>query len=380
MTNRETISVSGNNEVAKPSYLFVVPSTTQMYSGTGTVIFDWIRFAKQYFEFSILIDTVNSENFKIAKQFGVTENIEILTSLGVHLNGAPDLRIIETCKILGTRKFDFVECVSWANASSNLEVLACIPPESRLIYTPHWQPLATLGSKFDFYQVQPVLEKMLERSDYVFADSEYEANILKSTSGRSDNIITLHLGIKKNEKKYSSEEGDNGYFLAVGDFLETRKRFDLTLKLYQHYLLLGGEADLYLAGNQSDSVKIPSKMRSKVRGVGYVTQNELIDLYSKALALISTSEYEAFGVPIAESLTLGTQVVINRLQVLESIFQDLPGVHFIDNNDLHKAAGTLINLKILDASIIADAALAKFSMEKTYGAKLQILIPKIYIK
>ena len=89
---------------------------------------------------------------------------------------------------------------------------------------------------------------MLEKSDYIFADSNYEANILKSISKRVDNVKVAHLGVLKTDFKPKFESSENEYFLAVGDFLEIRKRIDITIELYRNYLDLGGQKDV-IAGD-----------------------------------------------------------------------------------------------------------------------------------
>jgi hypothetical protein len=108
----------------KPSYLVVVASSCQMYSGTGTAIFDWIRFARDDFDFSILMDLEDATNFGITRRFCDEQGIPLHVSRGLKLPGCADTGVRDVATRLSQQAYDFIECVSWANASTNLSVLA----------------------------------------------------------------------------------------------------------------------------------------------------------------------------------------------------------------------------------------------------------------
>lgn len=72
-------------ESAMPSYLLAVASSCQMYSGTGTAIFDWIRYAKDRFRFHVIMDVENDANFRLTQQFCVEHGVAFTASRGMPL-------------------------------------------------------------------------------------------------------------------------------------------------------------------------------------------------------------------------------------------------------------------------------------------------------
>jgi len=56
---------------------------------------------------------------------------------------------------------------------------------------------------------------------------------------------------------------------------------------------------------------------------GYIQKDELIELYSHALALVYPSLYEGFGLPILEALSCGTQVICSDNSSLPEVGGDV---------------------------------------------------------
>ena len=126
----------------RPTYLMAVSSATQMYSGVGRVLFDWMRFATPHFRFSMLMDMEHAENFEIAAAFCRELSITLHVSATAHRPGAPDTGLGGAARVLGSADWNFIEIVSWASAATALDVLAARPETARLVFTPHTQPLA----------------------------------------------------------------------------------------------------------------------------------------------------------------------------------------------------------------------------------------------
>jgi glycosyltransferase involved in cell wall biosynthesis len=55
---------------------------------------------------------------------------------------------------------------------------------------------------------------------------------------------------------------------------------------------------------------------------GYVGDDELLDLYAHAAALIFPSHYEGFGLPPLQALAAGVPAVVSRIPVLEEVLGD----------------------------------------------------------
>ena len=63
-------------------------------------------------------------------------------------------------------------------------------------------------------------------------------------------------------------------------------------------------------------------LESRVELCGYVDDDELLDLYGQAAALIFPSHYEGFGLPPLQALAAGVPVVASRIPVLEEVLGD----------------------------------------------------------
>src|ERR1700683_4655211 len=113
---------------AAPRYLFAVASTCQMYSGIGTAIFDWIRHCRDGFEFSFLMDNTIPVSAALTAAFCAEHKIPLHISAPLFLPGCPDSGLRSIALHLQQHDYDFVECVSWASASTAMSVISAMPP------------------------------------------------------------------------------------------------------------------------------------------------------------------------------------------------------------------------------------------------------------
>jgi glycosyltransferase involved in cell wall biosynthesis len=362
--------------VNAPTYLIVVASSCQLYSGTGTAIFDWIRFAKRNFHFSMLMDIENELNYRIACDFCREHGIRLYSSRGLRLAGCIDSGIREINNHLNINEYDFIECVSWANASTNLNVLASKGKKAKLVYTPHSQPLWTLPNHEQYFMTSIAFRETLNAADFVFVDSPTEAQFSEFDSVRQDKIHFVPLGVDTERYHLGTSPIHEYQILCVCDCREQRKRVDLLLAAFTQAYSLDNRLRLILGGKGSDAVEIPADISSVVTRLGYVEQNALIELYQTSALFLLLTDYEAFGLPIAEALCCGCPVLLNRLDVLEGLFSSLPGVTFTNNEDVKKTAGLICKVIATDLnrSDIAREAIKMFSFEKTYELKRSILL------
>jgi glycosyltransferase involved in cell wall biosynthesis len=133
---------------------------------------------------------------------------------------------------------------------------------------------------------------------------------------------------------------------------------------------------LAIAGSRSEEVEIPAGIQDGVDRLGYVTFDGLIREYQSSKALVLLSDYEAFGCPIAEALCCGLPVIINRQPQVVRIFEGLPGVNCVTNSDSREVGDTILRVVAQDPSgpRIAAAAAERFSLQATYGKKLDYVL------
>ncbi len=358
-----------------PKYLFVVSSSCQMYSGTGTAIFDWIRHSRDDFEFSFLIDNTVAVNVDVIVAFCAEQKIPLHVSAPLFLPGCPDTGLRSIALHLKQHDYDFVECVSWASASTNLSVISAKPPKPKLLFTPHTQPLNTLPDHERYFMVTPVFSRVLHVADAVFIDSPSEKNHPEFGGVANGKIHFVPLGVDTGHFVPSSRR--NPYQLAcVCDCREPRKRIDLLLAAFSAAHRTEPRLRLILAGMGSDTVSVPEVVSRAVTRLGYITRTELLRLYQTVSAFVLISDYEAFGLPIAEALCCGTAVLLNEQIALRELFGGLPGVNWTRNADVTATAAKMVALGggNGDSETIAEAACSKFAFEKTYSKKREIVL------
>lgn len=364
---------SKHERPAKPSYLFVVASSCQMYSGTGTAIFDWIRFARDEFDFSILMDVEDPTNFGITRRFCDEHGIPLHASRGLKLPGCADTGVRDVAARLSRQTYDFIECVSWANAATNLSVLASRQPATVLVYVPHSQPLWTLPEHERYFMTAPAFRRMQQEADLVFLDTASESRLLDVDRA---GVTVVPLGVDTVRYVPATGPVEPHTLLCVCDCREKRKRLDLLVAAFAIAHATDPRLRLVVGGRGSADLPLPAGIAHAVRKVGYVSHDELVRLYQTASLFVLLTDYEAFGLPIAESLCCGCPVLLNRLDVLVDAFADLEGVSFVDNRDL---AATAVAMRMLadqpvDRGAISVAAAARFSFEHTYGRKQSIIL------
>lgn len=358
-----------------PSYLFVLSSTCQMYSGTGTAVFDWIRHTKSDFQFSVLMDMENSENFEITAKFCRDHGLPLHASAPLVMPGCPDSGVKDIAIHLRRHRYDYIECISWANTSTNMGVLASKPADAKLIFTPHSQPVWTLPGHSRFFLTSTIFDRMLKYADAVFVDSPLEKKLPEFSGARSENIHFVPLGV--DTAKFRNADTHVPYHVVcVCDCREPRKRVDLLLTAFSVALDMQPKLQLTLAGKGSEAVRIPDNAAKNVSLLGYVDSEQLVRLYQNAALFVLMSDYEAFGLPIAEALCCGTPVLISEQDALVGLFGDLPGVNWTQNTDMRLTAEKISLLAAggFSFSSISKAASARFAFENTYGKKRDILL------
>lgn len=112
-------------------------------------------------------------------------------------------------------------------------------------------------------------------------------------------------------KKYSLSKP---YFLFVGTFKQSKNIPNL-LRAFEIFSKINNQYDLILVG--SDYWKDPEiervlnkiKIKSKIKILGFLNDNELGNLYKKAYAFISPSFNEGFGLTFLEAVSFGLPII-----------------------------------------------------------------------
>ncbi len=180
------------------------------------------------------------------------------------------------------------------------------------------------------------LKGILRRASLIVANSDYTASdidrVFPFTQGK---VVAIHLGFEPGMKPVGNEKfidhlvGKKRFWLAVGT-IEPRKNLHRLLTAYQQFrastlvcipLVIVGER-----GWKADSffeALAHHPFKSDIHLTGYVTQDQLIELYSQAIGLVYPSEYEGFGLPVLEAFACACPVICSRVSSLPEVGGDI---------------------------------------------------------
>ncbi len=191
------------------------------------------------------------------------------------------------------------------------------------------------------YYHKYILAKMLQKVDYIIAVSEFTKNeLLKVTKGMEDKIKVIYSGIdtqlyKKKDKcealyslyeKYGIQEPFIVYVSRIEhpakNHLRLIKAFEI-LKRKENfpYQLVFAGADWNDAKIVKDYVR-SSSVKSSIYFLGFVKQEDIVNLYNGCELMVFPSLYEGFGFPVLEALACGADVICSRTSSLAEIAKD----------------------------------------------------------
>lgn len=367
----------------KLSYLYIIPSSVQMYSGTGIVIKDWIRNTKEIFDFYILMDVGNVENYRITKQICEEYNIKLITGIPNIIPGCIDFMIENIYSVCKSFQFDFIEVVSWANAATNLATILSLPKQSEIIFTPHYQPINSIPNHQNYFSIEPFFEEIIQSVNHIFADSPWERDFFVRKGVAEERVHYVPLGVNSIFTDFDIEKKKRNpsKVINVSDWREIRKRNELLVETLKKVANKKNNIDFLLIGKSVRNFKVPDLLTNHISLYEDINDAELKKLYSESTSYICLSEYEAFCLPIAEALCSGCFAIINKTPILESIYGGMPGVEFVNNYDTDKVAELVIKqchkAELEQQRIIANSARKLFSLEKIIKLKLSTLLNRL---
>jgi len=185
-----------------------------------------------------------------------------------------------------------------------------------------------------------IQKKALLRVDRIITDSLCSKNDISRIIGfdkKRIDVIPLAPALQKLEtgkkwvdvmKKYDIQEP---YYLYVGDvnwnknvpgLLQAFSLFKERNKTQSFKLVLVGKAFLDSSLKETQEINHICKqldIESYIVRAGFVTDEDLVNVYEHAVALVQPSYYEGFGFPVLEAMTFHTPVITSNLSSLAEI-------------------------------------------------------------
>ena len=164
--------------------------------------------------------------------------------------------------------------------------------------------------------------RQISEADHLIAVSNStKRDIIHFYDQPSDKITVVPEGVGEEFRPISSPKED--YVLSVAT-LEPRKNFKGLIEAFiQMKQRTKVSTRLLLAGREgwkhSNLFRIPNEYKSDVLFLGYVSSQDLIKLYQRALAFIYPSFYEGFGLPVLEAMACGCPVVASNRASLPEV-------------------------------------------------------------
>lgn len=275
--------------------------------------------------------------------------------------------------LVASGRWPLVEFISWANTTTNMDIIASRTPQTRLIYTPHTQPSWTIPDAGKFWALEPAFDRALAAADLVCCDSPAEVETVQQRVPQA-HAAFLPIGIDT-ARFCPAPAPREPEILVVADFGEHRKRTDLSLAAFARLLRRRPEFHATLAGRRSQEVALEPALAARIRRLGYVSDVELVRLYQRSSVFLLLSDYEAFGIPIVEALACGTPVVTTATPEAISLFAGLPGCFLVDNTDAAAVDGALESAIAPGAAgnATAVAVAQRFGLEVALRQKLEAI-------
>ena len=119
----------------------------------------------------------------------------------------------------------------------------------------------------------------------------------------------------------NTEDGPRDFFLCVATS-EPRKNLEGLLSAYELYAKRSlNPKTLFIAGSRGwlREPKVPDFIKSRVKFLHDITEDQKTSLYRRAFAFLFLSFYEGFGFPVLEAAAAGLPVIMSRAASLGEI-------------------------------------------------------------
>ncbi|MBA2424645.1 MAG: glycosyltransferase family 4 protein [Actinomycetota bacterium] len=209
--------------------------------------------------------------------------------------------------------FDVLHFSDWMFPSQRAGVRATTIHDLVPLHHPEWTTPRTRSMHARKYR------NTARTCDVVFVNSRYTGEDVIATLGVPADRVHVAHPAARDEFSSDGPAADLGapYILTVAT-LEPRKNLQTLVDAHR---LLGGNLLLAVAGGEGWGDQ-PELSDTRIRRLGFVSDDELARLYRGAAVVVYPSRFEGFGIPVLEAMACGCPVVVSSHPSLDEASGD----------------------------------------------------------
>lgn len=197
-----------------------------------------------------------------------------------------------------------------------------------------WKRAPETMRKFSRFLESLFMPRAVHKADALIAVSTSTFHdLIEEFNGVSEKISIVHEGIPTLKQNLNSEASNlecikSPYILFVGT-LEPRKNLRRLLEAYSSMSQeIRKNYSLVIAGGKGwgteklHTIIKELSIESSVITLGYVTNEDLVNLYKSSSLFVMPSLYEGFGLPILEAMSFGTPVLTSNVSSIPEVTGD----------------------------------------------------------
>lgn len=236
--------------------------------------------------------------------------------------------------------YDLVHAHSYHSFPSLFAAIA--KGKTPLVFTPHYHGTGhTLVRSLAHIPYRRIGSVIFDRSDRIICVSNHELKLLAAKFGRArDKASVIPNGVDAEDlARVRKSPARTGSIVYVGR-LERYKRVENIIRAFPR---LKDDVTLAIIGVGPERDRLRRvisdlALGNRVSVVGYLPRGELLERLGRADAAVSLSRHEAFGVAIAEALSIGVPCVVSGDSALVEFANGVNCIAVTDADDPSEVA------------------------------------------
>lgn len=245
------------------------------------------------------------------------------------------------------------------------------------------------------FYVGPIIRKVYDKSKLILVISNEQKRFVEHNSS-NDKIEVIHQGT--DHKKFLPSNYDNsllkkfdcsGPILITVSRLSKRKCIDEMIKSVSIISKKYPDVKLLIVGKGGEREKLQKLIKkldldNNVIFTGFVSDDDLVNLYATADIFLLTSKYEGFGIANCEALASGTPVITYDTTAASDYLKN-GETGFITNHDINEFSEKILYLldnpdKLKEFSLNSRKLIEANYTWELYASRHDEILKKVFVK